>query len=374
MDRPITPPPELSCPLTPPPTGGFDKRDSFDDIKVTSSNPRRVAIIKEGESLTEFFEAETISSISGTTPTSPVSDASDPRTNIPNEHDLFGLLAIFSKAPAVTEPFPLLKLPISVRNKVYEHLLVVPGIVCVRQKYTTSNGSKFDELHPEDRVLVPGISRAFAQLTVNGPIILFCRFASTNINILLTSKEVLAETRAVLYSKNAFEIVRPSTELTPPCDFSVRLFPPGCQRLVTKLNICIRSFYDLHWLLRGGYNDVKNFYRSLNTLTLILKLDSITKGFARQWAKSEREKWDVYVKRLQIEVVKDAFATSKSAAGKAKKVKAIPTWINLRVLFGGESYNTKLSGPVGAMGEQAKRDELRHALVEAWESLKKGGR
>jgi hypothetical protein len=51
--------------------------------------------------------------------------------------------------------------------------------------------------------------------------------------------------------------------------------------------------------------------------------------------------------------------------------------MNLRVLFSGESYDDKVKefdSGVGKAPEQAKQDELRHALVEAWELFKKVGR
>jgi hypothetical protein len=344
----------------------------------------------EGESPTSFFddaqegsdierrdsEQEFSSSTYGTVPTSPVSETSNQSITVANtnESDLLKSLTTPIEAPSVTEPFPLLKLPLFVRHQVYEHLLVVPGLIWVRQKHNGSHGTEESSVRPEDRVLLPGIAYGLAQLTFDGPKIGFSCFVSTNIDILLASKEVHAEAKAVLYTKNNFDIARPSTELSPPSDYSVRLFPPGCQRLVAKLNICIRSFYDLHWLLSGGYNDIKNFYRGIKTLTLILELDSVDKGFARQWAKQEVEKWTVYVKRLQTEIAKDAFAANKVAAGKAKNVKNIPTWINLRVLFHGESYDQTLKCASPTVTKWAKRDELRDGLVQAWELFKKGGR
>lgn len=389
MNRSITPPPHSSYPLTPPPTGGLGQRDGCMNFKPASTLSKHSGEHVERESRIGFFdeiqedsdielthsEEESISSNNDTPPTSPVSDISIPyNTNIKDDCGLLKPLITPVIASTVTEPFSLLKLPLSVRKKVYEHLLVVPGLICLRQKHNASHGAQKTFVHAEDRVLLPGIAYALSQLTVDGRKIGFSEFASTNINILLASREVHAEAKAILYAKNSFDIVRPSTEMTPPSDYSVRLFPPGCQCLVTKFNVRVRSFYDLHWLLGGGYNDIKNFYRGLNTLTLTLELDSVSKGFARQWAKPEGEKWHVYVKRLQIEIAKDAFAPGKVATGKAKKVKTIPRWINLRVLFHGECYDEVLNGASMIVTEQAKRDELRSALHQAWELFKKGGR
>jgi hypothetical protein len=385
MSRCITPPPALYL-LTPPPTGGSDIRDGFLDTDLASTNSRRQSKFKEGESPDAFFEepqdgsnvelSESEESVSMTDDPSSASRTSDTsiaaEINIIRKHGFSSVLATSSDEPPVTNPFPLLKLPLSVRNRVYAHLLVVPGLICICQKQTASHDGDKVYLHAEPRQLLPGIAHGLVQLTVDGYKIHFSRFASTNINILRASKEVHAEAKSVLYGKNDFDIVKPSTEMAPQPDFSVRLFPSGCQRLVPKLNIRIRSFYDLHWLLDTGYNVIKNFYRGLRTLTLILELESAKKGFGRQWAKKEGEKWHIYVKRLQVDIAKDAFAASKG-----KKVKTVPTWNNLHVLFSGESYDEKLnsvSTAVSHRGQQARHDELRHALEEAWELFKKGGR
>jgi hypothetical protein len=384
MNRSITPPP-ASCLPSPPPTGGLDKQANFLETELAHAISKRMSKVNEEESPTAFFEDhqegsdveledledESLCSTDDTSLASSDSSASSAPSIIKKQVE-FGPLATPVLARTITEPFPLLKLPLSVRNRIYEYLLVVPGLIRVRQKHSSSNEGFGGLLHTEPRQLLPGIAYALVELTVNGYKVLFSRFATTNINVLLACKEVHVESRAVLYGKNNFGIARPSTELTPPSDFSVRLFPPGCQRLVTKLNICIRSFYDLQWLLTGGYNKVKNFYRGLNTLTLVLELDSMNKGYGRQWAKQTGEEWDAYVKRLQIEVAKDAFAV-----GKGKKVKTIPAWIKLQVMFHGESYDEKLNATktiTGQATEQEKCDELRCALVEAWELFKRGSR
>jgi hypothetical protein len=385
MGRSVTPPPAAYL-LTPPATGGFDTRDSFGDTKFAKIASRRLNKFKEGESPGAFFEdpqegsdvepsgsEEVFSPASKPSSASSASDASIvPESNSVRKLDFSGILATTTAASPVTDSFPLLDLPPSVRNKVYEHLLVVPGLLCVRQNQSSSQDENKVYLHAEPGQLLPGIAHALIQLTVDDYKIPFSHFASTNINILFSSKEVFAEAKAVLYSKNNFGIVKPSPELTPLPDCSVRLFPPGCQRLVTKLTIRIRSFYDLHWLLSTGKDAIKNFYRGICTLTLVLELTSTKRGFARQWAKNEGEKWHVYVKRLQIEIAKDAFATDEG-----KKINKVPTWMNLQVLFSGETYDEKVKdfdSAVGHASEQAKQDELRHALVEAWELFKKGGR
>jgi hypothetical protein len=248
---------------------------------------------------------------------------------------------------------------------VYEHLLVVPALICVRQNHIISRDQDEGRLHTECRDIAPGIAYALAQLAVDGYKARFSRFARTNGNILLASKEVYLEARAVLYGKNNFEIVKPSTELSPPADFSVRLFPTGCQRLVTKLNIRILSFYDLHWLFSGGYNVIKNYYRGLHSLTLILELQSTSKGFGKRWAKKEDENSTVHVQRLETEIAHALF-------GATKKTAKPPAWINLRIMFTGESYHEKLDGASATANGMAKHEELRSALKDAWRTLQNG--
>ncbi|KAH5571664.1 hypothetical protein HBI24_211740 [Parastagonospora nodorum] len=367
MDRSTPPPPDLSYPLTPPPTAGFNKRDSFDNIKVAGTNSSRPTLIDEGESLAEFFdepreasdielsdsEESTVSPNISTEPGSPGSSISSPNSNTT---ELQYLLTNPIKASIATSPFPFLELPLSIRNNIYHHLLTIPALICLRQKHTGTHGPCSTQ--PQDRALLPGIASASAHHAVAGPSIPFSRFPSTNPSILLTSKEIFAEAKAVLYIANTFAIPRPSTELTPPCDFSVRLFPPGCQRLVPSLTMRIRSFYDLSWLLDGGCNVMKNYYRGVESLVLILEIDDINRGFGRQWGKREGEEWEWYVKRLRGEIVRDW-------AGEAR---AVPRWIGLRVVFGGERYDGERRGNGGV----GKKDELRRALVEAWEGVQEG--
>lgn len=388
MDRPSTPLPEAYL-LTPPPTGRFDKQENFTDnninTKINKENPnsRRSTKAKEGESPTAFFEdtqessdsdldglldAESITASDDTAPASPV--FTTPNVHSQQTLDLFAPLT-FLKSPVPTEPFPLLSLPISIRNRIYTHLLVVPGLVCIRQNQTAIPTENATFLHTERRSRLPGFSHALARLTVSGSSIPFSRFATTNVGILLASKEIHLEARAVLYGKNIFAIPKPSLELSPPADFSVRLFPAGCQRLITRLTICIRSFYDLTWLLSKGCVAIKNYYRGLRSLTLILELESTNKGFGKMWARKD-EKWEVYVKRLQGGVARDLCGEKVLRTGRM-----VPTWIDLRVLFAGEAYDEKLRNGVCVVNgttDQDKREDLRAAMVEAWELFKKGGR
>jgi uncharacterized protein YegP (UPF0339 family) len=388
MARPTTPPPSTPSEaylLTPPPTAPLDKRILLKDEELDSSNTLRLFNTNDAESPASFFEdfnegsdveagekseTETVPSSEGSLPASPIPSTSPVNEKSALEDDqLFTPLAV---ALAITEPFPFMKLPLALRRKVYEHLLVIPSLICVRQKHRVSEDQEGAHLHSERRELVAGIAYALPQLSVDGYKVPFSRFSTTNSNIILASKEVYSEARAVLYGKNNFEIARPSTEMSPPSDFSVRLFPTGCQRLVTKLSIRIRSFYDMHWLFIGSYNVVKNYYRGLTTLTLILELQSTDKGFGRQWAKADGEEAKEYVDRLQAEV-----ARGLSSGAKSRKAVKVPAWINLRVMFSGERYNTKLgalNGSANVGSDGFKREELRQGLMEMWETFRKGGR
>ena len=170
--------------------------------------------------------------------------------------------------------------------------------------------------------------------------------------------------------------MRPTNELSPPPDYSIRLFPPGCQRLVTQLSIKIRSFYNLDdgllLLLRGGrFNQLAKFYPGLVSLTLILELEAAGRGFGKTWARKRGEKWVAYVQRLYDDIAKELF---RKTMGKAKDAKVVPVWMNLRVLFDGESYVEGAGGGAVEGTDLVKRRELRQGMVEAWELFKKGGK
>lgn len=280
------------------------------------------------------------------------------------------------------DPFPFEKLPLSVRNRVYDYLLVVPALICVRQKHTTYHHDKNAYLAIEQQNLLPGIAHAAAQLTVDGFKFRFSRFRSTNVSILQTSKKIYAETRAVLYGSNDFEIRCPSLEFNPPPNFKIRLFPSGCQGLVRNLNIRFRAFYPLQWLLYGGYAEIKDAYCSLATLTLIFELETARKGFAKLACKREGESWTSYVERLQRLLAAQFLAQDANA-------KMFPAWINFRVLFDGDRYDDVLdlhhvgivgltvsAGMLGTVAseraqEDALRMDIKRGLAEAFELVKK---
>jgi hypothetical protein len=309
----------------------------------------------------------------GTTNTTPLATSITSNATILDKQDPLVSLALAIDAPVTAHRFPLMKLPLAIRVRIYEHLVVVPALICVRQNHTAFHKEKLAFLYAEPRELRPGIAFALTQLIVDGHKSRFSQLAAANGNILRVSKQVYAEAKPIMYSKNNFEIVKPTYEMAPPADFSVRLFPVGYQRLVTKLNIRIRSFYDLSWLLGGGHNVIKNYYRGLSTLTLILEMDSASKSYGKTWSRNGGEDWPVYIQRLHGLVAKDLSARLQS-----KQVKRVPAWINLRVLFSSEAYDEHLAivddGTVtlqDGVDGQFKRAELKKALVEVWALLKK---
>jgi hypothetical protein len=388
-DPPKTPPRSV-YPLTPPSTGQSVKRVRFTDLVEIDSGSKRLKQHAEGDVLSRPSKQiqESISARADNVDT----DASLPiggefatqvaipsvtpvhsRKSIIEKNELFASLAIAIGTPALEKPFPFMKLPLAIRTRIYEHLVVVPAIICVRQNHTAFHKERQAILYAERRELLPGIAYALTQLTVDSHKSRFSQLAAANVNILRVSKQVHAEAKPIMYGRNEFEIIKPTRETAPPVDFSVRLFPSGYQCLVTKLNIRIRSFYDLSWLLCGGYNAIKNYYRSLRTLTLILEMDSSSKNYGKMWSRRCGEKWPGYIQRLQGMVAQDL-----SARSKWKNTGKIPVWINLRVLFSGEAYERYLIIPgddTSISGDDldglTKRSELKRALPEVWELLKK---
>jgi hypothetical protein len=388
-DPPKTPPHSV-YPLTPPSTGQSVKRVRFADLAEIDSGSKRLTQHAEGDVLSRLSKQiqESTSARADNVDTDaslPIGGESATQIAIPSvtpvhfrksiieKNELFASLAITIETPVLEKPFPFMKLPLAIRARIYEHLVVVPVMICVRQNHTAFHKERQAILYAERRELLPGIAYALTQLIVDGHKSRFSQLAAANVNILRVSKQVHAEAKPIMYGRNDFEIIKPTRETAPPVDFSVRLFPSGYQRLVTKLNIRIRSFYDLSWLIGGGYNAIKNYYRGLRTLTLILEMNSSSKNYGKMWSQQCGEEWPGYVQRLQGMVAQDLSARSKS-----KNAKKIPVWINLRVLFSGEAYHEGLIVPgddTSILGDNldglTKRSELKRALPEVWELLKK---
>ena len=265
-----------------------------------------------------------------------------------------------------------MELPLLARNRIYNILLVIPALICVRQKHTAYHLEKQAYLHAEHREFVPGIAYALAHLTVDGFKFRFARFRSTNVNILQVCKKVHAEARAVMYNTNDFEILCPSMELSPPPNYKIPLFPRGYQRLIRKLNIRVRALYPLQWLINGRYAELKDAYRGLETLTLILELETAQKGLGKRACRNEGEAWIPYVQRLRKVLAVELH-------GCVDIGKHMPIWINFRVLFDGDRFDDADATHVGvgvtaATSEQAEdtlRMNMKRGMAEAFELLKK---
>lgn len=85
-------------------------------------------------------------------------------------------------------------------------------------------------------------------------------------------------------------------EMDPPPDFKIQLFPRGCQNHVRSLSIRVRALYPLKWLLNGGYGEIKNACKGLDTLNVIFEVESGSRDFGKVFSKKEDELWASYGK------------------------------------------------------------------------------
>ncbi|KAL1606792.1 hypothetical protein SLS60_004199 [Paraconiothyrium brasiliense] len=188
------------------------------DLDSPTKNKRRFDRKEKDESvLAEYAELDDINdlsdiSISNDTPpnSNPPSPTQDPISSKPLCPIIRGDAAVNAQPKAlgdatptsigniITAPFPFLKLPLSIRKIVYSILLVVPGLICVRQNHTCYHDEEKAFLYAEARLLVPGIAYALPQITVGGFKVRLSRFRYANAGILRASKEVLAEAKAVM--------------------------------------------------------------------------------------------------------------------------------------------------------------------------------
>ncbi|KAJ4356172.1 uncharacterized protein N0V89_004202 [Didymosphaeria variabile] len=390
--------------LTPPLTGKTVRFLEDDDSRT--KNKCRLDRNKQDESaLAEYADLDDLGDLSDIsildeTPaaSNPPSPTQDPVSSQPlrpvirddaavnAQPKALGDTTLTSTENTITVPFPFLELPLSIRKNIYSMLLVVPGLVCVRQNHTSYHNEEKAFLYAEARLLLPRIAYALPQITVGGFKVRFSRFRYANAAILRVSKEVLAEARAVMYGENNFEIICPNLEMSPPPDYKIPLFPRGCARHVRSLSIRVRALYPLKWLLNGGYGDIKNAYRGLEMLIIVFEMESAAKGVGKVLGKGEDEKWVAYVTRLHTHLNAALFGSSLS---RPLHPCHLPCWIHFRVLFDGEAYDdftepTTHSINVGpasdntsltdAAKERFRRYHLKRGLPEAFEMCKRGGR
>jgi hypothetical protein len=151
-DPPKTPPRSV-YPLTPPSTGQSVKRVRFADLAEIDSGSKRLKQHAEGDVLSRLSKQiqEIISAradnvdtdaslpIGGESATQVVTPSVTPvhsRKSIIEKNELFASLAIATGTPALEKPFPFMRLPLAIRTRIYEHLVVVPAMICVRQNHT----------------------------------------------------------------------------------------------------------------------------------------------------------------------------------------------------------------------------------------------
>lgn len=182
-----------------------------------------------------------------------------------------------------------------------------------------------------------------------------------NTAILRVSRPIHAEAKAIMYGVNVFNFANLTPETAPPVNFSTRIFPRGYPPFIRHITIIAKTLYGFRYLLqKGGYSQLKHFYRGLESLTLLLECENAHKGMAKKLSREPGEKWADYVKRLHRTLGKDVFGAK--AGGVEPK---LPSWIDLRLLFPGDSF---LEGSE----DEHQTMMLKQAVSEAFELLKRG--
>jgi hypothetical protein len=336
--------------LTPPPSGGLDKRFTFaeevrvdEQPKVNERSQVSAQLPIQSLSVVQDFEAGYFSPVVRVRHPALTEDVSI--THFAND-----------------DPFDFTGLPIAIRRQVYKLLLTASGIVCVRQKRTPGGYEPKAYICADDRQLRPGISFVLVQATVNGLKSRFSGDKYVNAAILRVSKSVHMEAKQVLYGANTFEFSNLTKETAPPVDFRVPLFPRGYPRLLRKIVMRAKSLYGFQYLLQdGGYSELKNIYRNLEEFTIVLEIDKIDKGMGKRLRRFEIERYDNYVDRVFYMLKLELFSWAETS-------KTIPAWIQMKVLFPGDSYFEDVEE------SDIKKKCLKKAVQEAFDRLKQGGR
>lgn len=211
--------------MTPPDTGTKRARSSTPQFSrkrlQVATNDVDTFAHPDFEVESSFDEGEGLSEGSSCSPVEVPSPVT-PKTSACKISDFILECHVDSQDPVVTssteKPFNFMGLPLAIRRRIYSMALVIPAIICVRQKRTAYSDQKQAYLYAEPRLLLPGIAYALAQLTVDGIKFRFSRFRYTNVSLLRVSRQVHSEAKSVMYSKNTFEILAPSSEMTPTPD------------------------------------------------------------------------------------------------------------------------------------------------------------
>jgi len=407
MKSPSTPPRQqgdLLSLITPPPTLRSPKRLHFEDEGM-GSRPKRLvtadevdwSLLGDDEDDNTIRKDSDVSSIEGNNSkdqdllssddevlNSPVSDISASSIEEDVSKKGSGTTSVHSFDPSLLpESIEFMKLPRKIQHKIYALLLTIPAVVCVRQNRTPHEHFPLAFSNSADIKLLPGMAMALTQTSCDGFKSRFPRFAYVNPAILRTNSKIYSEAKKVLYGCNTFDFLNLTKETAPPADFRTPIFSPGCARMVRSVCIRANAVYSFRWMVTSGHIEIKNFYRSLEVLHLVLEIESIKKGYGKKLVRLPKENWVVYVKRVVAFIAVELFG----CVGIAKKV---PVWINLTAVFGGDPYNNnfdlnrdiirneadKITNTkiVAQDDEQFKKEDLKRAVSEAFELFKKGRR
>ncbi|KAF2708402.1 hypothetical protein K504DRAFT_350022, partial [Pleomassaria siparia CBS 279.74] len=235
------------------------------------------------------------------------------------------------RASLLPECIDFMKLPLRVRKKVYGLLLTVPALICLRQNRTPYDHYPVAFSNVSDIKLLPGAAMVLTQSLAGGPKSRFHLFPHANASILRTNSKVYSETKKFLYGSNTFEFLNLTKETAPPADFSIPIFYRGYAKFLKS--VCIRGsgIYAFRHMITSGHVQLKNHYRSVESLTLILEIDTIQKGYGRKMVRMPEEKWMGYIKRLLEFMGYELF----DCPGIMSK---IPSWIHLKVVFQGDRF------------------------------------
>ncbi|KAH7122306.1 hypothetical protein B0J11DRAFT_607523 [Dendryphion nanum] len=390
LDAPRTPEHGNNQLLTPPATARTPKRFQFfdDEEDVGGRVPRRIRYTHELKDLESSDGPVTLSNVEEgyittledsqpTTPTSSsvsellatTSQASDPP--VTEQDDLAGIVHT-NNTSEVTGPFAFMKLPLTIRNNVYGYLVTTPSLVCVRQNRTTELNEKGVYVYAENRALLSGISFVLTKKMVDGFKSRFGRAPFVNVSILTTNQKISQEAKAVMYGENVFQLSNLTKETSPVVDYKVPLFPRGYPKMIRHIVISAKSLYGFRELLNGGHRDLKNYYRGVESLSIIIELDDVHSGFAKKAARKAGEDFLQYVKRmhrvLQLGIF-DCTGISRS----------IPDWVHLYALFPGDNYMDNLNNTVvktpgndfDIQDHDVVKENIRAVIILAFDMFKK---
>ncbi|KAF2741004.1 hypothetical protein EJ04DRAFT_423725 [Polyplosphaeria fusca] len=272
------------------------------------------------------------------------------------------------------QSFNFLGLSVDIRCCIYQLLVLVPGLICARQKKTPLvpffNQAPLHDTKVQHQDLLPGIAYALCHLVSTASKTRFSKLPYTNICILRSCKQVHEEASAVLYGLNIFDLFNHTKETMPKADFKIPLFPHIYQCQIRRLAIKSGGLYMFRFVLLGGWQSLQAAYPALESLTLILEFESSTQGCAIRWARKSGEEWCGYVARVRDELALEIY-------GCLGLVKTIPDWIGLRMAFNDEKYVDVIDPGLGefqhdVLDETNRRIVLRRGVVEAFERFRKG--